>query len=191
MIKNLPAMQETQVQYLGREDSSGEGNGNQLQYSCLENPRDRESWRATVPGIPNSRTGLTLRCRLNSISQKSLPFTTAEIPAERLTGQAGFVAVSCCCLSVGSSHRPEASAGVAAALASSGFSARDRGFRFSGTPTTPRSEATRACTAFSPSSWAPAPASRRAIYPSHFTLILRTHPPSYVKKRAFVRSTVA
>ena len=37
MVKNLPAMQETWVQYLGREDP-GEGNGNPLQYSCLEIP---------------------------------------------------------------------------------------------------------------------------------------------------------
>ena len=36
MGKNLPAMQETQVQSLG-----WEGNGNPLQYSCLENSMDR------------------------------------------------------------------------------------------------------------------------------------------------------
>ena len=29
----------------------GEGNGNPLQYSCLENPMDREAWWATVHGI--------------------------------------------------------------------------------------------------------------------------------------------
>ena len=29
----------------------GEGNGNPLQYSCLENPMDREAWQATVHGI--------------------------------------------------------------------------------------------------------------------------------------------
>ena len=29
----------------------GEGNGNPLQYSCLENPTDREAWRATVHGV--------------------------------------------------------------------------------------------------------------------------------------------
>ena len=28
-----------------------EGNGNPLPYSCLENPRDRGDWRATVPGV--------------------------------------------------------------------------------------------------------------------------------------------
>ena len=32
--------------------SSGEGNDNPLQYSCLENPMDRGDWQATVHGIP-------------------------------------------------------------------------------------------------------------------------------------------
>ena len=31
--------------------SPGEGNGNPLQYSCLENPKDRGAWRATVHGV--------------------------------------------------------------------------------------------------------------------------------------------
>ena len=31
--------------------SPGEGNGNSLQYSCLENPMDRGAWRATVYGV--------------------------------------------------------------------------------------------------------------------------------------------
>ena len=31
--------------------SPGEGNGNSLQYSCLENPMDREAWRATAHGV--------------------------------------------------------------------------------------------------------------------------------------------
>ena len=29
----------------------GEGNGNPLQYSCLENPMDRGAWEATVHGV--------------------------------------------------------------------------------------------------------------------------------------------
>ena len=33
----------------------GEGNGNPLQYSCLENPMDRGSWRATVHGLAGVR----------------------------------------------------------------------------------------------------------------------------------------
>ena len=34
----------------------GEGNGNPLQYSCLENPMDRGAWQATVHGVTKSRT---------------------------------------------------------------------------------------------------------------------------------------
>ena len=36
----------------------GEGNGNPLQYSCLENPRDGEAWWAAVYGVAQSRTQL-------------------------------------------------------------------------------------------------------------------------------------
>ena len=39
--------------------SSGEGNGNPLQYSCLENPMDRGAWRASVQGITKSWTQLS------------------------------------------------------------------------------------------------------------------------------------
>ena len=43
---------------LGR--SSEEGNGNPLQYSCLENPMDlRGAWQATVHGVTKSRTRLS------------------------------------------------------------------------------------------------------------------------------------
>ena len=54
MIKNLPAMQETQVPSLGQEDSPGEGSGKPLWYSCLENPMDRGAWRAAVHGVAKS-----------------------------------------------------------------------------------------------------------------------------------------
>ena len=36
--------------------SPGEGNGNPLQCSCLENPMERGGWRATVHGVAESRT---------------------------------------------------------------------------------------------------------------------------------------
>ena len=39
--------------------SPGEGNGNPLQYSCLENPMDRGTWQATVHGASQSRTKLS------------------------------------------------------------------------------------------------------------------------------------
>ena len=43
---------------LGR--SLGEGNGNPLQYSCLENPMDRGAWWATVHAVAKSRTRLSV-----------------------------------------------------------------------------------------------------------------------------------
>ena len=42
----------------GQGRSSGEGNGNPFQYSCLENPTGREAWRATVHGVAQSQTRL-------------------------------------------------------------------------------------------------------------------------------------
>ena len=39
--------------------ASGEGNGNPLQYSCLENPMDRGAWWAAVHGIARSQTQLS------------------------------------------------------------------------------------------------------------------------------------
>ena len=45
------------VPELGR--SSGEGNGNLLQYSCLEGPMDSGAWWAAVPGVAKSQTRLS------------------------------------------------------------------------------------------------------------------------------------
>ena len=42
---------------LGR--SSGGGHGNPFQYSCLENPKDRGAWQATVHGVTKSWTRLS------------------------------------------------------------------------------------------------------------------------------------
>ena len=39
--------------------SPGEGNGNPLQYSLLENSMDRGAWQATVHGVAKNRTGLS------------------------------------------------------------------------------------------------------------------------------------
>ena len=67
----------------------GKGNGNPLQYSCLENPRDRGAWWAAVYGVAQSQTwlkqlsripgtcecGLTWKsglCRCNPVKMKSL-----------------------------------------------------------------------------------------------------------------------
>ena len=54
MVKSSSAMQETWVRSLDRENSPGEGNGYPLQYSCLENPKDRGAWQATLWGCIES-----------------------------------------------------------------------------------------------------------------------------------------
>ena len=54
MVTNLPAMQETLVLSLDLEDPLEYGYP--LQYSCLENSMDRESWWAPVHGVTESQT---------------------------------------------------------------------------------------------------------------------------------------
>ena len=57
VVKNLPA-NAGEVRDIGSFPGSGRspggGNGNPLQYSCLENPMDREVWQDTVHGVTES-----------------------------------------------------------------------------------------------------------------------------------------
>ena len=62
VVKNLPAnagdiRDVSLIPGSGR--SPGEGNGNLLQYSCLENPTDRGAWRATVHRVTKCWTRLS------------------------------------------------------------------------------------------------------------------------------------
>ena len=50
-IKNLPANAEDVHVFPGSGRSSGGGNGNPLQYSCLKNSMDRGAWQPTVHGV--------------------------------------------------------------------------------------------------------------------------------------------
>ena len=60
MVKNLPANAGDLIRDSGSIPGSGrsleEGNGDPLQYSCLENLMDRAAWRATVHGVAKSWT---------------------------------------------------------------------------------------------------------------------------------------
>ena len=61
MVKNLSVNAEDagdagSIPELGR--SPGGGHGNPLQYSCLENPMERETWWTTVHGVAKNRTRL-------------------------------------------------------------------------------------------------------------------------------------
>ena len=57
----MQEMEETQALSLGQEDPLGGGNGNSLQYSCLENLLDRGAWWATVYGVAKSLTLLGMK----------------------------------------------------------------------------------------------------------------------------------
>ena len=56
VVKNPPANAGDTGSIPGLGRSPGEGNGNTLQYSCLENPIDRGVWWATVHGAAKSWT---------------------------------------------------------------------------------------------------------------------------------------
>ena len=56
MVKNLPAMQETQVRSLGQEYPPGGGNGSPLYHSYLANPMDRGARQATLHRVTKSWT---------------------------------------------------------------------------------------------------------------------------------------
>ena len=60
LVKNVPANVGDVGSVSVWRISPGEGNGNQLQYSCLENSKDRGAWQATVHGVAKSQTRLTV-----------------------------------------------------------------------------------------------------------------------------------
>ena len=75
MVKNQPAnaadARDTgSISGLGR--PPGVGNGNPLQYSCLENPMDRGAWQATVHGIAKSQARLSTHSSVTVITISSV-----------------------------------------------------------------------------------------------------------------------
>ena len=71
MVKNLPAKAGVtgdtgSIPGLGR--SPGEGNGNPLQYSCLNNPMDKGEWWATVHGVTKNQTRLSVQHSLVNLN---------------------------------------------------------------------------------------------------------------------------
>ena len=54
-----PTQSRTRLKRLSSQCLGGEGNGNPLQYSCLENPMNRGAWWAAIHGVTKSRTRLS------------------------------------------------------------------------------------------------------------------------------------
>ena len=73
MVKNRPGS----IPGLGR--SPGEGNGNPLQYSRLENPTDRGAWQATVHGVAKSQTRLSMHAQGEAKDSALLPSRDADL----------------------------------------------------------------------------------------------------------------
>ena len=112
MVKNLPASAGNvrhagSIPGLGR--SPEEGNGNPLQYSCLENPMDRRAWWGIVHGVTQSRTqlkqlsmprahsnlmGMCARVCVCVCSHTSRAWTSSLVPATMLCLPRGQCACS-------------------------------------------------------------------------------------------------
>ena len=58
-VKNPPASAGDVGSIPESGSSPGDGNGNPLRYSCLENPMDRGAWQPTVHGVAKSQTPLS------------------------------------------------------------------------------------------------------------------------------------
>ena len=72
VVKNPPANAGNMCLIPGLGRSPGEGHGNPLQYSCLENPMDSGAWWATVHRVAQSRTRLK---QLSTHSTKTVTLT--------------------------------------------------------------------------------------------------------------------
>ena len=77
---NLPARAEDASLIPGLGRSPGEGNGNPLQYSCLENPKDRGAWLATVQGDAKNCTDQSV---LADTAHYTIQLTNIEVYTRR------------------------------------------------------------------------------------------------------------
>jgi len=70
VVKNLPANAGDACSILGWGGSPGGGNGNPLQYSCLENLIDRGAWQATVHGVASHASESVLDAKDKIVHEK-------------------------------------------------------------------------------------------------------------------------
>ena len=80
---------QTRLKRLSMHACTGEGNGNPLQQSCLENPRERGAWWAAVYGVAQSQTQLK-RLSSSSSSRAKKP-KGLLFPNHRWNTRPGFI----------------------------------------------------------------------------------------------------
>ena len=86
VIKHPPAQAGDVGLIPGSGRSPREGNGNPLQYSCLDNPVDRGAWRAAVHGVTQSRTRLkqfSMHACIGEGNGNPLQYSCLEIPRDK------------------------------------------------------------------------------------------------------------
>ena len=74
-VKRLPCNTRNMGSIPGLGRSPGGGNGNPLQYSCLENPMGRGAWQTTAYGVIKSQTQLSDQ-HFTSVDKKPVPEDT-------------------------------------------------------------------------------------------------------------------
>ena len=107
MVKCLPTIRETQVPSLGQEEPPGEGNGNLLQYSCLENPMHGGAWWATVHGVTKSRTRLSDFTTTTTTTSQGYGFPSGHVWMWELDGEESWVPKNWCFWTVVLKKTPE------------------------------------------------------------------------------------
>ena len=80
VVKNAPSNAGDVGSVPRSERSPEEGNGNPLEYSCLENSMDRRAWQATVHGVTKSWMDTTKRVNSHAGTHVSLFYTLSYNP---------------------------------------------------------------------------------------------------------------
>ena len=71
--------------------SPAEGNGNPLQYSCLENPMDRGAWQATIHGVARVGHDLAILPNVPQLGFVSSSLTSLDFREENHIGKQPFI----------------------------------------------------------------------------------------------------